>query len=171
MVKKDFFLWKKKKEWKPYFGFSIYSTIGTQVFREVRNNYKKYKSLKFVLFEIERQPMLLSKPIVPFFDIHTNEQVITRFDIIICCRYLLKNAISDIKGLSQFSTKEGLGCDEWTFSLQKITSSFEYQTSWLKRHLSRNVLRQTVNWFFLHLIFVPWQHKSIFEHATVAVEG
>ena len=73
--------------------------------------------------------MLLSKPIVPFFDIHTNEQVITRFDIIICCRYLLKNAISDIKGLSQFSTKEGLGYDEWNFFLQKITSSFEYQTS------------------------------------------
>ena len=73
MVKNDFFF-GKKKEWKPYFGFSIYSTIGTQVSQEVRNNYKKYKSLKFVLFEIERQPMLLSKPIVP-------EQVITRFDI------------------------------------------------------------------------------------------
>ena len=64
--------------------------------------------------------MLLSKPIVPFFDIHTNEQVITRFDIIICCRYFLKNAISDIKGLSQFSTKEGLAKDEWNFFSRKL---------------------------------------------------
>ena len=89
MVKKDFFF-GKKKEWKPYFGFSIYSTIGTQVSQEVRNNCKNTKASNLSFPKLKDNQCFSQNQLYLFFDIHTNKQVITRFDIIICCRYLEK---------------------------------------------------------------------------------
>ena len=63
--------------------------------------------------------MLLSKPIVPFLDIHNNEQIITTFDIIISCRYLEKCHLR-YKRLESISTKEGLRYDEWNFFCRKL---------------------------------------------------
>ena len=137
----------EKKKWSLILA-SIHSTIETQVSHEV--NGKDTKAINLTYLALKDNQYFSHNQLYPFLDIaDTNGQVITRFNIIICCLLFLEKWHLRYKRLGSIFNQRR--ASKWSVEhfFPEITSSFKHQTSWLKRHLSRNVLRHTLNWFFL----------------------